>query len=80
MIPLKNAIRDNIYYTLFSENILSEGGRDAYGISCRRSSDDEAVVRDITSDLNTGEQLFDIIVRNAVYPVHIRDVVLDFIS
>ena len=81
MIPLKNVIMENMDYTLFSESIVSENGRNAYGISCRRaSSGDEAVVRDITSDLSTGEQLFDMIVRNAVYPVHIRDVVLDFIS
>lgn len=54
-------------YTLVSE---MENGR-----TVERSE-----VHDVTSDIDTATQIFNLVITNGVYPCHLRDVVEDYLS
>ena len=54
-----------------------------YGIRCELFNDEEAVsaeeVKKITTDLTVLRQIFRKIVKNQVFPIHLRDVVEDLL-
>lgn len=68
-------------YILSQSTIISadSGKVDVYGISIV-GAEEKAEVTDVSNDFNFVLNLFDLIVEGGLYPVHLYDVVEDFLS
>ena len=68
-------------YKLFESQGIAEGGEicNFYGISII-GNDEQAVVENISENYDSVRYLFSLIVEEELYPVHLYDVVDDYLS
>lgn len=82
-----NHIYKLIYYLFESCQVIdSIGEQVVYGLKIKMIIDDSLkdvkvdVVTDICTSMDTAMELFQLVSKNQVFPVHLCDVVIDFIS
>lgn len=73
-----------IEYTIMQHTEMGENGKyTAYGIACRLYKKgyvvDSEVLQNITAKKQRIEKFYEILSRNKVFPVHLRDVVEDLL-